>query len=192
MLALKKIKAGIPVGTEIPERQQYGNIGRWVESKMKDQGWEVTHGAGVDLPKYGVEIKSRKVESNSHHTVGTMSIDSIVVTPYEQSIIKEKFQQQYRVHYSDDQQVVISEELVDFSDKYIQNKIRDAYETGREQIIKNAQQGHHPTYVKGTEWGHFEKAQSKNSYRFRIPNNSMKKLEHVSKNSDIFERLFGE
>lgn len=189
-MKLTKIKAGIPVGTHVPERQQYGNVGRWVESKMKEQGWEVVDGAGVDLPQYGVEIKSRKIESNSHHTVGTMTIDSIIVTSYEQSIIKEKFQQQYRVHYSDDQQIVVSEGLIDLSDEYIQSKICDAYETGRKQIIKNAQQGYHPTYVKGTEWGHFEKSQSKNSYRFRIPNHSMKKLEQVSKNSNMFERLF--
>lgn len=189
-MKLNKIKAGVPVGTKVPEQQQYGNVGRWVESKMKEQGWDVVNSAGVDIPKFNVEIKSRKIESNSHHTVGTMTIDSIISTPYDQSIVKEKFQQQYRVHYSDKDQVVVSEELVDFSHEYIQNKVRDAYETGREQIIKNSQQGYHPTYVKGSEWGHFERTKSKNSYSFRIPNHSMKAFEQVSKNSSIFKRLF--
>lgn len=189
-MKLNKIKAGIPVGTEVPERQKCGNVGRWVENKMREQGWEVTNGAGVDIPKYNVEIKSRKIESNSHHTVGTMTINSIIVTPYEQSIIKEKFQQQYRVHYSDNRQIVVSEGLFDFSNEYIQSKICDAYEIGRKQIIKNAQQGSYPTYVRGTEWGHFELTKGRDSYRFRIPNHSMKKIEQVSKNSNIFERLF--
>lgn len=190
MIKITKINAGIPVGTEVPERQHHGNVGRWVEAEMRRQGWHVTEGKGADMPEVGIEIKSRKIESNSHHTVGTMAIDEIIYTPYDLSVVKDKFQKQYRVHYSDEGQVVVAEGLVDLSDDYIQSKIREAYETARKKIIENQELGFHPPYVKGTEWGHFEIAQSYSSYRFRIPNHSMKKIEKVSKNAGIFDRLF--
>lgn len=190
MINIRKINAGVPVGTEVPERQHYGNVGRWVEHKMREQGWNVTDSEGPDMPEVGIEIKSRKVESSSHHTVGTMSIDKIICTPYDLSPVKDKFQKQYRVHYSDEGQVVVAEGLMDFSDDYIQDKIREAYEAGRRQIIKNQKQGIRLPYIKGTEWGHFEIVQDRNSYRFRIPNHSMKKIETISKNSNIFNALF--
>ncbi len=190
MIRIKKLKAGIPVGTEIPERQQYGNVGRWIHDKMKDHGYDVVDGKGVDIPSMGVEIKSRKIESNSYHTVGTISIRDILCTPYDMSIIKEKFQQQYRVHYSDEGQVVVSEGIVDLTDEYIQSKVREAFEAARKKVIQNEENGYHPPYVKGTEWGHFEITDSCGSYRFRISNPAMKKLEKISKNADIFGKLF--
>jgi hypothetical protein len=190
MISVTKIKAGIPVGTDVPERQRYGNVGRWAQGVLRDNGFKIVEGKGVDIPELGVEVKSRKIESNSHHTVGTMSIDDIICTPYDLSNVREKFQKQYRVHYSDEGQVVVAEGIVDLRDDFIQGKVREAYEAGRKKIIQNEAQGFHPPYVKGTEWGHFEIAQSYSSYRFRIPNHSMKKIEKVSKNAKIFNSLF--
>jgi hypothetical protein len=192
MIKISKIKTGIPVGTDVPERQQFGNVGRWVHNKMKENGFDVVNGKGVDIPSIGVEIKSRKIESNSHHTVGTMNIKEIIYTPYDLSVVRDKFQKQYRVHYSDEGQIVTAEGLVDLTDDYIQDKIREAYEAGRKKIIENKENGYHPPYVKGTEWGHFEITDSCGSYCFRIPNNAMKKIEKISKNANHFGNLFDE
>ena len=166
---VKELKKGIPVGTELPAQQRYGNIGRWVETELANNGYAVSNDKGVDMPDLGVEVKSRKKESNSNHTVGTMRIDEIIATDYPNSVIYEKFQQQYRVHYSDEGQVVTKEGIYDFSDNYIQRNVAEAYESGRKKIIENEENGYHPPYVKGTGWGHWEITDSCGSYRFRIP-----------------------
>ena len=191
-MKVSKIKHGVTVGTEIPHKQWYGNIGHWVEDQLKENGYDINSGSGADLLDYGVEIKSRKIESSSPHTVGTQRIEDIIATPYDQSTIKDKFQQQYRVKYSDERQVVTEESIYDFSMDYIQDRVREAYECGRKKIAQNAAQGYHPPYVKGSEWGNFEITESCSSYRFRIPNHSMKKIEKISKNSDQFGKLFNE
>lgn len=189
-MKIAKIKNGIEAGTEVPERQHYGNIGRWAESVLESNGHRLDNGAGCDLPEYGVEVKTRKVESSSPHTVGTMRIEDIISTPYDQSLIFEKFQQQYRVNYSDEGQVVLDSQVYDFTDEFIQDKIREAYEAGRKKIVANENQGFHPPYVKGTEFGQFEIAESYSSYRFRIPNGAMKKILQASKGTKIFKKLF--
>lgn len=189
-MKVNKIKHGIEPGTQIPERQNYGNIGRWAEEVMKEQGHNVTNSAGCDLPDYGVEIKTRKVESKSPHTVGTMSIHDIIVTPYPESLICEKFQTQYRVHYSDEGQVVLDSRVYDLTDDFFQSKIREAYEAGRKRIAENEINGYHPPYVKGTEWGNFEITESCSAYRFRIPHGAMKKIETAVRNAKNFRNFF--
>ncbi len=185
-----KIKKGIAVGTEIPMRQNSGNVGKWVEDQLSENGYKINSGPGPDLAEYGVEVKSRKIESSSPHTVGSMRINDIISTPYDQSPIKEKFQRQYRVKYSDLGSVVTEEQVYDLSDDFIQDRIREAYEAGREKIAQNEINGYHPPYVKGTSWGNFEITDSCGSYRFRIPDYVMRKIETVAKNSNHFGNLF--
>jgi hypothetical protein len=185
-----KIKKGIAVGTEVPIRQHYGNVGNWVQEKLTENGYKINTGVGPDLLEYGVEVKSRKIESSSPHTVGSMRIEDIIVTPYDQSHIKDKFQRQYRVKYSDEGQVVTEESVYDLSNDHIQDRIRNAYESGRKTIAQNEINGYHPPYVKGTDWGNFEITESCNSYRFRIPDHTMRKIEQISKNSNLFNNLF--
>jgi hypothetical protein len=190
MIRVTKIKNGIEPGTVIPERQQNGNVGRWAEAVMEINGHNIEHGAGCDMPEYGVEMKTRKIESNSPHTVGTMRFGDIISKPYDQSLIFEKFQRQYRVHYSDEGQVVLTSEVYDLTEEFIQSKIREAYEEGRKQITQNEINGFHPPYVKGSEWGYFEVSESYSSYRFRIPNSAMKKIETAVRNAKTFKKLF--
>jgi len=185
-----KIKKGIAVGTEIPMRQNSGNVGYWIEEQLADNGYKINSGIGPDLADYGVEVKSRKIESTSPHTVGSMRISDIISTSYDQSPIKEKFQRQYRVKYSDEAQIVTEERVYDLSDDFIQDQIREAYETGRKKIAQNEIDGYHPPYVKGTSWGNFEITESCSSYRFRIPDYIMRKIEKVVKNSNHFDNLF--
>lgn len=191
MIKVKTIKKGIEVGTDIPFQQSHGNVGRWVEEQLSDNGYLMSNGKGVDIPGLGVECKSRKVESNSPHTVGTMTIAEIVLTDYEDSVIFEKFQQQYRVHYSDEGQIVLSSAVYDFSDPYIQKQIREAYEAGRKVIVDELdKEGYMPSYIRGGDFGQFEITESNNSYRFRIPHGAMKKIETMSKGASVFNNLF--
>ena len=120
-----------------------------------------------------------------------MTTAEIVLTDYEDSVIFEKFQQQYRVHYSDEGQVVLSSAVYDFSEPYIQQQIREAYEAGRKIITDELDSDRSmPRYVRGGDFGQFEITESGTGYRFRIPHNAMKKIETVSKGASVFNGLF--
>lgn len=190
MIKVKSLTKGIEVGTDIPFRQRSGNVGRWAEEQLADNGYTMSNGKGVDIPGLGVECKTRKVESNSPHTVATMTAEDIVNTKYEDSVIFEKFQQQYRVHYSNEGQVVLSSEIYDFSDPYIQERIREAYEAGRKVIAEELSDGGWSKYIRGGDFGQFEITDSGNGYRFRVPHSGMKKIENMSKGAPMFNTLF--
>jgi hypothetical protein len=179
-----KIKKGIQPGTAVPEKQHAGNIGHWTESKLKADGFKINTGKGVDLPEENLEVKSRKDESNSAHTIGKMTKKDIKSNTWHQSTLKSKCQRQYRVTYSDVDSVVTSSGIYDFTDPYIQEKFEEAYEQGRQLI----QAGNEEPYLRNSQWGYFEK--KKNSYEFRIPHAAMKKIITASSNSKTFNDLF--
>lgn len=186
-LRVKTIKNGIEAGTSIPFHQDGGNIGEWVEEQLSNNGHQVSDGNVPDLEDLGVEVKTRKMNSNSKHTIGTMTPKKIARTPYRKSSIFKKMQQHYYIKYDDDLRVVTTSEVLDFRDELIQEKIEEAYEAARSTIneyIKNGQEL--PSYIPGTEYGHFDK--QKTSYQFRIPDAAMKKIEYIAKSQ--FRKLF--
>jgi hypothetical protein len=190
MIMIKTIKNGITVGTEVPIKQKNGNVGRWAEKELSQKGHAVTNEKGVDMPIEGIEIKTRKIESSSPHSVGSMRVQDIVDTPYSISVIREKLQTQYRIGYSDEGQVVTKEGLYDWSDDYVQDRLCEAYEDGRKQIAADAVNGFHPPYIKGNSWGYWEQTGPYGSYTFRIPNGAMTKLEKIAENKSLFDKLF--
>ena len=132
---VKTIKHGIKPGTSIPVKQHAGNVGRWAEQVLTDNGYVLDNSKGVDIPGLNTEVKTRKIESNSAHTIGTICINDIKTTDYVNSVIYEKFQQQYRVHYSDEQSIVVGERIFDFSDPHIQSKISEGYDIIKKEIL---------------------------------------------------------
>jgi len=188
MMAIKvtKLKNGIKKGTQVPFKQQNGNVGNWAQQELKNNGYELNTGKGPDSPSMGVEYKTRKLKSTSAHTIGSMTIQDIKNIEYEDSTVREKLLSQYRIHYDDDLGVVTDEGVYDFSDSDIQKKLKHAYELGRQKIIN----GNRDEYIPCGTWGQFEKTNNGKSYVFRIPNGAMKKLETMAKNSKTFNRLF--
>jgi len=62
MVKVISLNSAIIPGTVIPMTQDHGNIGRWIEDDLEDKGYKVNRGKGIDLPKYGLEIKSTVAE----------------------------------------------------------------------------------------------------------------------------------
>jgi hypothetical protein len=189
-MIVNRIKHGVDIGTTVPMHQQYGNVGRWVQDELEKNGHVINHGKGCDLLDYGIEVKSRKRNSNSPHNVGSMTVGNIMETIYKSSSVSDKIQRQYRVEYDNDESIVQESGVYDFTDPFIQEKIGNAYHQGKLRIIQNEQEGIRPTYVRGSEWGNFELNEGKTSYTFRIPNGAMKKIKSLSKNSKTFNALF--
>lgn len=187
------IKKGIRVGTRIPMTQKNGNVGRCIEDILEAFGNNVSRNFGVDLPEDGLEVKTRNESATSPQTIGGMSHRSIVDTPWHQSPIRNKVQKQYRVKYKEslkhlEESIITSEQVYDFSCPEIQDKLEEAYESGRARISQFPP-GEGPDYIQGPgQWGYFEQ-QVVGQYQFRVTDKIMKKMESIASShlTGIFE-----
>jgi hypothetical protein len=181
---IKITNINIPITGTSVSKQVYGNVGKEIEDKLEQYGFEINRGPGTDLP--GLEVKTRKENSSSAHTVGTMTAQAIKNTHWHSSPVRNKIQRQYRVSYNDDGNIVTGAETIDFSSSYIQKQLERSYESARAKIISSDS----ASYIRGDDdcIGYFEK-KTGTSYAFRISHAGMKKIISVTKNkfSEIFE-----
>ena len=160
-----------------------GASGRDAEKKLIKRGVPLSNGPGADIPECDFEVKTRDLDATSAHTVGKMTPEDIKSTPYRESTIYHKLQQQYRVKSKN--QVIVSAEVYDFSIPHIQEKIEKCYEAARQKII----QGDESDYISGGYYGFFERqANGPRSYQFRFTDGAMKKIESMSRST--FHKLF--
>lgn len=183
-LKTTKLKNAIDDGDCIPVNE-INSVGRWVEDTLESKGHNVNRSSGVDLPDCNVEIKTRNVNSKSAHTIGSMTTDSIINTPYDQSPIKDKIQIQYRVEYNSYGDIHTNGNF-DFTEPWLQDLIRKAYESGRQEI-SNGMNGKNNTKTYGV--GIFQKDKHKDQWQFRITNAGMKKIKRIAKQPS-FKHLF--
>lgn len=170
---------GMPVPT-----QQYGNVGTLVEDFLESQGYAINRGAGPDLLSIGVEIKTRTIEATSAQSIGGMTIEDIISTSWEDSPIRAKFQQQFRVKHSTEKGCIVSARMYDFRRDDIQESVQYAYESARTMIIN----GNRDSYIRGTcAAGYFEYKES-NTYSFRLPHGVMESFERMATSN--YKNLF--
>jgi hypothetical protein len=162
-----------------------GHAGRALECLLESMGVTINRGAGCDIEIYGLEVKSRDIDATSPQTVATMSPDDIKKISYQDSIVYEKFQQQFRVYTKNS--VIIDARVHDFSPDHIQRLIETAYNNAQAQIIL----GTADDYVYGSEYGYFERTNPKSqSYSFRINAGAFEKLEGMA--ASTYKTLFEE
>lgn len=183
MAKIKQVKN--LVGQPVPPKT-HGAAGRAIEKMMEAQGWPMDrHGQGVDVPAYGFEVKSRDIGSTSAQNIGKMLPEDIKVTPYSKSPVHDKVQQQLRVKTQD--QVIVSADMYDFTNPFIQQKLEESYEAGRAKIIA----GDDSNYIYGGPYGIFERTspETSRSYEFRLTDSAMQKLENMATSTfkDLFE-----
>lgn len=172
------------IGMTLPTNKD-GHAGRFVEEIFNTAGMKVNRGAGVDLPAYDLEIKSREITATSAHTIADMSVDDIIAIDYKNSPVYEKIQRQFRVHTKDN--VVVSAEVYDFSSLHIQHLIELAYEHARQQLIQNPGLTYTP-YI--GFYGYFEKVSGHTTLSFRMTTGDMRTLERMTKSN--YKNLFSE
>lgn len=184
---VKKLKvADHLIGIQLPTNTD-GHAGRAIEDILEAAGLKVNRGLGPDLIDYGIEVKTRKKSATSAQTITSMSVDAIIKTPYKDSNVYKKFQQQFRVK-TDDNDVIIEAGLFDFDQPQIQELIEAAYEHGRKILSQNKNIGYTP-YT--GFWGYFEQTKKDRDsvYDFRLSNSDMESLERMAKSNfkDMFE-----
>ena len=177
-----KLNNAIQVGEQIPMEQYNGNIGRWIEDRLEDLGYTINRSYGPDLLQMGVEVKSRLESSTSGHTMAAMHPDDILDTEWKDSNIFAKSQRQYRVYYNDDS-VVTSAEIFDFTDLGIQALLEKSYDEGRKLLAKS-----NKNYLRGKDCIAYFEGQANGYFQFRVTPEGMRRIECMSKQS--FSKLF--
>jgi hypothetical protein len=180
---IKSLKVNLSdAGFVDPSKVNDGTNGKILEQVMINQGFPVDQSGIVDLPG-GIEIKSRKSTTESMHTVGTMTYDDIVRTPWHQTTFKQKLQKQYRVTIHKNEltdEIDTFDKIVDFSNPEIQSKLEEAYERNRLYLMIQHGIIKGQTVKAGGQYGKLEHKPGPSgtgkSYALRIPNSGMKKL----------------
>jgi hypothetical protein len=184
------------VGMAVP-KQYNGNVGYFVEDVLAKYGYAINRFRGCDMiiANTGVEVKTRNVDSNASHTVCTSTYEEICNTSYEESNLKSKFQQQYRVYFKDgDPGVIVKAKVCQFTDEWIQDQIKESYETARKILADDSE------YANSAPWttirgftncpGYFEKTKNGTSWTFRVTDWAMKQFESIDANRTYVNDLF--
>jgi hypothetical protein len=176
-----------------PDKVNDGRNGKILEQEMMRQGYPIDQNGTIDLP--GIEVKSRKASTDAMHTVGTMTYDDILVTPWDQTPFKKKLQTQYRVTINKEEltnDISATGKVVDLSHPEIQKELEDAYEKCRAELIAQGQIFKGQTITAGGQYGKLEHKPGDSgtgkSYALRIPNSGMKKLLTIA--NSTFNTLF--
>ena len=169
------------IGKELPNKD-FGEAGRATENMFEDDyNVIINRGKGCDIKEYGIDIKTRDLDSVSPQTIATMQVSEIISTPYEQSAVFEKFQQQIRVKTKNN--IIVSAELYDFRSAHIQDNVKQAYEYAQTQLTADP-------YIQITKvgplgighWGYFENSNKReNSRAFRVSQKTMDQYEAMTK-----------
>lgn len=181
---ITKIKLNL-LGVDLPE--DHAIRGKALEDYLANHGMPVSSESGPDYPEFDLELKSKDTESTSANSVGSMTIEDIIKTPYELSCISAKLKSQWRVKVTSG--IVVDSDVYDFSATFIQEILKEAYEAARQKIIN----GDRGSFVYGTRYGYFERKTKRgvwsNSYMFRITTSAMDNLESMAKSTynTIFE-----
>ena len=171
------------IGKKLPNKD-FGQAGRAFEDMLeKDYKITVNRGKGPDNPMFGIDYKTRDLDSVSPQTVASMSVDDIIKTPYRESEVFKKFQQQIRIKTKNN--TIVEADLYDFRARHIQEKMEAAYEYARSQIIKNKTIR---ATVSGPDgigyWGYFENSNNRENTRsFRVNPSGMDDYETMSKST---------
>jgi hypothetical protein len=184
---VKKIR-GNYVGKSLPSNIG-GGSGRAFERMLKSQGIGIDNGNRPDIKinkDTGVEVKTRDIDAVSPVTTGSMTVDTIINTPWEQSSVCKKLQQQMRVKTKNGVILPGANNVYDFSGWHIQSLFKEAYNICQAKLAA----GDRSNTIAGNKWGYFEQCtHSANSYIFRHSDNAFKKIERLSRSTfnDLFE-----
>lgn len=178
-----------------PDKVNDGRNGKILEQEMMRQGYPIDRSGTVDMPDIGIEVKSRKSSTGAMHTIGTMTYDEILVTPWDKTPFKQKLQKQYRVTINKDEfegDINATGKVVDLSNPEIQAKLEEAYEKNRMYLMIQQRIIKGQTVTAGGQFGKLEHKPGPSgtgrSYALRIPNSGMKKLLSIA--NSTFDTLF--
>ena len=197
------------VGREVPFRPRKNSAitGNYIDILVKN--WAgVSTGAtsGVDLIIFGVEVKSKDILGDSEWTIGSMTFNDIIGTPYRDSALYQKLQALFLVEYNNNFCRITIANLFYMDNDETQTILEAGYEAARHEMISHQLRlknqlitiGSQPLHnykqyarIPGTPGFGFERCKSTNSFNFRITSVAMKNLVKlaVANNNSLFTFL---
>ena len=187
---VKTIKNNIQKGVSVPASGKDSDVGIWIDAEMSKKGHRIDKNGIVDLPEYGIDNKSRKQGSRCHHTVGSMTINDILNTPtwYDTRYYKKSLNQN-QITWHEDFLEVTNVSVVDMDLPEIQELLKRAYESLRDKIVSGDRR---KNITSNCGWAVFDGYNHPNSYRYRITDSAMKKIQNMSRSRDTRKNLFEE
>lgn len=166
-------------GIEIPAGIDDAHRGKYIEGLYEEHGFEINKGLGADFKKENIDVKSRKLESKSPHTITACTEDHIIARSYENSNVFPKTQRWDQPVYSETFGEIVRHENYDFRSEHIQEIVKNGYEDCRAQLSK----GTYGNFIR-SENGFVtleRNPNNKNSWQVRFPHSAMKTLKGMSK-----------
>ena len=123
-------------GMTVPGRSSTntGNVGNFIDQYLKTQMGIANTTSTVDLASLGIELKSKDIHTNTDWSIGSMTLQDILGTPYIQSSVYQKLQALLLVYTDDIFQVIKNLELHYFDFDEVQQLLADSYESARQEI----------------------------------------------------------
>lgn len=186
------------VGLSIPKKSKTnpGNVGIFIDNYIKSH-LKINGNTIVDLEDYGIEIKTKDIETNTDWSIGSMTLEDILNTDYENSSICKKMQALLLVDTDDTFRVIKDYGLYYLDFDEAQQLLKDSYDNIRNQlkqhVINHAmkvnakiQKGIFDAVLDKIEFSSFEKfhgtfgkfeyTNSGTSFMFRITKSEMREL----------------
>jgi hypothetical protein len=189
------------IGQSVPERTKNNSsvVGVFIDNLVrKFAGASTGITTGVDLQQFGIEVKSQDIQTGSDWTIGTMTFDDLINTPYISSSIYQKLQALLLIKYDNKLRVITSANLYYLDNDEVQSIFEKAYEAARTEAIShqlNFKSNLNQQVIvfgdedikfsnshrfKGTPGYCFEFNNSGTSFKFRISNKEMKRVARLA------------
>ena len=154
-----------------------GYAGREIEDLLESYGIPINRGIGPDILALGVEIKTRKIDATSAHTIFKMSEKKIVNTAdYKETLIHAKFKKQLRIKINEND-IVCDVGLYNFEKPQIEELMSKSYAHARNQLIQDPSLNYTPA---AGQWAYFERTTGSDVLDFRVSDRDMRVLESMA------------
>jgi hypothetical protein len=189
---VKLIKDNIQKGDKVPFTDKDCDVGRFIDYAMAQKGHKIDKNGIVDLPEFGIDNKTKELNSKSAHTQGSMTIKDIIRTSeWTQTRFYKKTLNQNQITWNKDFQEVTDVTILDMDLPEVQSRLETAYKDLRDQLIENDKNDiRKKNIISRCGWAVFDGYGHDRSYRFRIPYTVMKKIKTLSKSRDTRNKLF--
>lgn len=189
------------IGMTIPgkDKNDTGHVGKWIHTWIQKQlqtSFPNLH--QPDLQDFGIEIKSKDVESDSAYSICSMSLGNILTKRYQQSNAFNKLQALLIIDRNDNFRTITNVELHYLDNDNTQMLLEQSYIDARNKVVDELEKQIRHNYgykfkgyqVFSAEYADFETTQYGRGFQFRIPYNKMQKLLALNNNSKVMENLF--
>lgn len=169
-----------------------GANGYLVEDILERAGLPIDREDTTDLP--GMEVKTMTEKPKSPHTIGRMTYNKIVKTPWSKSPVKKKMDRQYQVVIAKSpvtgQGRVKEDRVVNYNHPSVQRELESAYEDCRRQLAAIGP-NNHATVKSGPAIFEYRpnKSGGGNGYQFRLSVKGMRNLTGAARAAanDLFD-----